>query len=485
MANVLTLTDGSATYNLLTATDYRIRYGGIATPPPEFEATMTGNRFVDGENPAFTWHGNRQIDLMLMVEGTSVDDLLDNFKNAQLMLERSALYFTSGGTQGAKATLTVKLDGATNTSVFEVKHGHLDSGNWATKWTTVKFKLVEGAACRLTCAPFAVESAVVTSTNNNQANSGISITQSSVRGDVNDFPLKITISPDQAHSLNLHLWAARRTRGTPANFIHKMEGEVAAYTGYTTSDIKDAARLSYAAQAAVGTASNDAFGRWTYLATAGHQVVLRCAITANYADNYGAFRVWVRFKNASATASHVLQLKYGTVTSPTTALSTVTVQADATVWAMADLGVINWPDVQVPAGVAVSTLVFELYHTFASSGGTASLDVDYFLIVPVDESYIDLDVGSVAAAAGDIIVIDGTSLPPSIYATDSGGSLKSALTAALNAGRTGSFPKMAPGTSRWLFYCDENDIGSAGDILADTADIVMSFTPPYHLMRGS
>lgn len=476
IAHVYRLTDGTTTIDLLEATDHRVLYGGIQSPPPRHAITYAGSRFRDGRTPAFSHRDNREITVRLKVEGTTVDDLLQNYSDLEKMLAETTRYFKTGGAQGAKARLQQQLDTATNQVEYTVLAGSLDPGNWGNA-TTVSAKVLLDCTLRLTCSPFAEETSDVTSSSLNQANDGITVTLSSVRGEV-ETPAKITMAADQAVS-NPRVFVARRTRGTVANFVYKLQGDTGAGTGYTVTDL-GTPNIPSSIVADAG-ASGGNYGKWINSSGAGQSATnfVRWTISSNYSDHYGQFRVLARMK-AEAAETRYLQLFYGTKTSPSKSTGSFSAYSLTTSWQMIDFGVISWPDITLPPDVTVSTLVLEMKGGSDATNWNQNdeIHIDYLLLVPVDEAYIQFDLAA-ALASGDKIVIDGRSVVPKIYITNSSDQIKTNITP--SSPIVGSFLAVAPGNNRFFVYVGNK----SADVLADTVDLTIVYRPRYHFMRGS
>lgn len=472
MAWVFTIDDGTTTLNLLSATDYVALMGSIIMSPPTRTLTWAGSRNRDGSFPAFAHFENREIVLNIRLEGTSVDDLVSNFNNLQKMLNQATRYFISGGAEGTRATLKLTVNGATNQVQWYILVGDVDP-SWSMTSLTAGSTRVILAKLRLTCFPFAEEPSDVVVTNNNQANSGIDITLTGVRGEV-ETPTKFSLDTDQNLSSDVRFWVARRSRGTVANFIPYMEGEAGTFTGYDTVDI-GGAQYTYSFQASA-TARSGVFGRQTASGAADIDRLFRWKINTNIVDNCGQFRVFIRMKHDSGS-SKSFYMYYGIDSTPTKIASNASFSvANGTTWRVLDCGVVTFPDISVSVGVVPSALYLEL--GLVAAANSVLYDVDYIMLVPIDEGYIT---GTLTSLAVDsVVVVDGMGNPPSVYTTVAGGTLISGGSP-LPSSLTGVFPTLAPGNNRILCYLGQ----VVDDVLADTRDIVITYRPRYSWIRGA
>jgi len=476
VANTITITDGTTTYNLLTATDYRLRYGGIASPPPPHVVTYAGSRTRDGQWPAFNRHENRTVDLMVMVEGTNIEDLADNFRNLQRMLDNATRYYASGGLAGARARLTVLLNGATNTTNYQILEGHVDSGDYATIVTTRSFVLL-GSSVRLVCQPFGENTSDVSASASNRVANAIYLSLGAIGGDA-PTPCKIVLAADGAGATRAMV--SVRAIGDPANLVFLMEGETGTFTGYTTSDPSPAS-FDYTEQAAVGTASNDKFGRWTNVGTLvglDGTPFIRVTITANYTDHYGQHRVFGRMK-ASGAHTVSLRLEAGATTTPGWTAKDTATYSLTTSWQMLDLGVIEWPGGPLTVAPTVNTLVMELKA--GDILDTETIDVDYFLLLPI-AAYCDVS-WTTALSATDKVVFDGTAFPPSVYITDVNDIVKGA-TGFVPTRNSGTFPMLWPNPSTVNVLIGWLDDPASGTY-SRTVDPTVTHKPRWHWLRGS
>jgi hypothetical protein len=254
MSATYQLTDGTTTLDLQTANSYVARYSGFDAKPPLHDITWAGSRFRDGSLPAFSHRDNRTITVKLRIEGTSSDNLIDNYSAAAKMCAESTRYFRTAGAEGKKCRLLQKLNGGTNSVEYTVLAGDVDPGDYATVVPSRSFKLPE-AEIKLTCLPFAEETSDVTATATGQTNSGVSQTLTSVRGEV-ETPAQFKIKHNSG-ALTPRIWIARRSRGTVANFLYKMEADVAsagattsfsAASAYDVTDLASAGAITYTKQ---------------------------------------------------------------------------------------------------------------------------------------------------------------------------------------------------------------------------------------------
>lgn len=472
---VLQLTDGETTLDLLDVRGLESMPNGVHIPPPDRQIVYGNSRYVDGDVPAFDHHGNRRIPIALRVQGSTIDNLLDNLHAVHLMLERTTRFFTSGGASGAPCYYVQQVKGSSYAARWEVRAGAVDHGDFATVITTSALEM--DVTATLECAPFSeeTEDSIVTAATLNANGDSTLLTG---RGEV-PAPSKIVIT-DNVGSMRA-AYLSFRNRGNPANFNPILEGETGAYTGYAVTDIAPAG-LTYSSQAAVGTASNNAFGRWTKtLGDGALHSFWQAAITANVKDNYGRFKVIARLK-CEASENRTLQVSYAASSMPVSTpvpFPTVTV-ALTTTWNLFELCTISFPGAGIPSNMAVSSLLVQLAGIFPNNGDT--IDVDRVFLVPCgpeDGFFYITSTSTLTNVLHDKIVIDGTVTPHAIYITDAAGGIKGYLTQFIT-GRQGVFPKVFPGVSRLLF------VGQySGSAFTENVDIALTWKPRFNFGRGT
>jgi hypothetical protein len=463
----------------MTPTDYRIRYGSIVTPPGENVITWAGSRQQQGRYPAFSRRGNREVRLIMQVEGTTVDDMLNNFNAADRLLENAQRYYASMGAQAAKVRLTVKLDTATNTSEYTVLAGQIDPGEWGTAITTTKFFLF--CPVVLACLPFAEESADVTSSNAGLPNTAGQVTLANTRGAVAT-PGTLTLNTPAIIEF-ARFWAARRSRGTVSNFTYRLEGEATVFPSYTVTNISSAG-WDYTEVATTTTVAVN--GKYARIVASGAvqsgDRLLRWEITANQTDHLGDFRVFGRVRQGGTTSiTYGYRLHYGTKTAPTLHAGTVALEASTTsAWRMLEFGTIHWPDFTAPATTPPSNLVLELAYT---SGANPVIAVDCLLLVPVDEGYI---LGTITGSATTVyamenlegLMLNGRALPPSVYMYNGSNELVTRVTPAIDGG---NLFDIVPGNNLLLFYLGNY----RDDRTSDTVTAVLKYRPRYGFLQGT
>ncbi len=152
----------------------------------------------------------------------------------------------------------------------------------------------------------------------------------------------------------------------------------------------------------------------------------------------------------------------------------VTVSALNSTWQLVDLGIIQHPSIQVPFAVNTLGLGLRMFANFASK---SDLQMDYVQLIPVDESYIEMDVVLTNTSA-DLTIIDGTLFPPIAYRAATSGVL---LVAQRPTNRVGSFPTIIPGDNIFSVYMGQ----PSADQSYRTMDITIAYRPRYHFLRGS
>ena len=124
MAVTLQLTDGTNAVNLNDGSIFTTR--DLAAPAPKMRQAFAGqgNLFRSGAYLVDQAFDNRFITVVLMIDGSSMDDMIDQVQNVHDILRR-AWEFSQHGL-GSQVYLTYTADGATNATRFHVISGSFD-----------------------------------------------------------------------------------------------------------------------------------------------------------------------------------------------------------------------------------------------------------------------------------------------------------------------------------------------------------------------
>ena len=124
MAVTVQLTDGTNTVDLNDGTTFTTR--NISMPTPRYRTAMSGAGNLDrsGSYLLSQSYNNRTISLTVMVDGTSMDNLIANVNTVHDILRRATDFSQHG--LGSQVYLNYQQDGATNAVRFNVIQGTYD-----------------------------------------------------------------------------------------------------------------------------------------------------------------------------------------------------------------------------------------------------------------------------------------------------------------------------------------------------------------------
>ncbi len=485
-----TLSNSSYQIQLADSTAYGIKDGGRLGMPSA--QRVFAEVWGKGFSPlAAIDYRNRQAEMAVHVIGTSHDNLITNYRQAEIIILQAREYWTSKGASGDAAYLSVQLDGMTNAIEYDVLDGELQADNIFTfpmKSTTAP-RLVF-APLSLTLKPWGRPQALTRVTSTAISNGGgVAATAGTYSmaaplGDV-PAPVKVSLSNDTALNYGARYLLARRTVGNVANFaaLWPMQCETGTYTGYTVTDIETSGNFSLA-NVAVAAASGGNVLRLTHanVDTDTNVKVVRFTINDNLSDFRGRFRVFLRVDTGHASVTS-LSIKYGGTGSDIVATgSPVTPSWAGNIFAdrLIDLGEIRIPSTDMPLDAVSAAFNFELWGSFTIGVWTADFDCLYLL--PVDENRMDIRL-TVGSVANDIFVNDNLGVTPGFYLTDSTGLFKDNIfTSVLNTRFN-----WVQGKANLLLPLAAWNNGYPADVtqhrLTDVLTIVVDGHPQYALLR--
>ncbi|MDO8616194.1 MAG: hypothetical protein Q7T33_10755, partial [Dehalococcoidia bacterium] len=160
------------------------------------------------------------------------------------------------------------------------------------------------------------------------------------------------------------------------------------------------------------------------------------------ASKGGLFAVWARCKLNAATPKIGLGWSFGGVTVAPVAADMVTITAAFT---LVQVGTLTVPPAAVPSDeLAASALLLRLYGS-ETSGAGPTLDVDYVLLLPVDEAAVLVR----KASAANWLLFDGKGEQPGVYIMNASGEVTG-----LPTDWSGRSPLASPLGSRFHFVSD-------------------------------
>lgn len=438
--------------------------------------------------PSAVDYGNRQASLEIMLKGTSLDNLIVNYRQLEIILLQAQEYWATKGVSGDRAFLSIQLAGMTNPIEYEILDGILGAGGifqYIIKNTSAP-KLAK-IPLSLTLRPWGRPQAltrVASGSLNNGGGTGATGGTYSMAAPVGDVPapVKVSFAVDTG---NYRYLLARRTVGNVANFatLWPIQCEVSGGTGYTVTSIETSGNLTLA-DVAVAGASGGNVNRLTHAATGTDTNVplLRFTINDNLSDIRGRFRVFLRVDaGANSGSGETLHLRYGRIDEGfPIVLSAVAMNRTNSADALFDMGEIMIPAYASPQDAVQTSFIFDLYGTFTSAVFTIDLDCIY--LMPVDEEILDVRFTTLTTA-NDIIIADHLAITPSIYQTDSTGVIVSNNQTVF---RNTRFHAGQGNVNLWLPLVMRGTGSSDAaeqHILAHTLTLTFDYPPQYALLR--
>lgn len=200
--------------------------------------------------------------------------------------------------------------------------------------------------------------------------------------------------------------------------------------------------------------------------------------TSGPVDYRGTYRVFVRVRRNDNTAtSMALQLKWGESASIVgRAVTSWTTVASSNI-TLVDLGLLTFPTTADPvhlgptgSEITVRGLTrLELHAQRVSGVGT--LDIDYLLFVPADDTL--LLVGHPTGASGTAVVDGYTEI---MYHAFTG-----TLVNTLPVQVAGRFPMLSPGETNRIVFC--RNVGAGPSTVTETTAVTVSYWPRYLHVR--
>jgi hypothetical protein len=450
MANILRFTDpkNDATVRLDISTQI------LGLEEPDFG-------FPEGDR--------RRLVLPMLLSGTSKDNLIQRWRDLVAQVEDAS-------------ALEVRLDGATSSVWFDPLLVDLNAAARSVApaedrgvarplydWARGRSQMMR-ADLELVCRPYArgaeVSQTVATIANAPDASNFFEV--ASPAGDV-PAPARIQVDLDVAPN-RLAARFYRRTAGTLANYVSIYEAESASLFNGTASQGEGSASGGNSTRTTPANQTLNKTHEWS--------------AAANTADRTGLVHVWAKIKDGGATPGQIearAELEFPGAAKPHVG-DTVVVTADAdhdgnTAYELWYLGSFRIPDDPAPASW---TWRLALRRTV----GVATIDVDYLLVTPAEES-----VGGIDWRAGS----DITANTVKSFSLDSEkakawyGTLSEFRAHATAFGR-GLFLK--PGVTNRIIVAASSDAHATLDqppsITVDPiTQIVIKHRPRYALVRGT
>lgn len=491
-AEVVLTSDTGAWIDLRDSDVYGFRMGsslGFADHKLIFsEAWQHGHQPIVGKTPI-----NRIAEFTALLKGTSLDDLIANFRDLQQVFTDAEEYGESRGVSGAKAYLSVKLDGATYPTVYDVIGGQ---ARWSNTFdfeaqNTTEPRVLDIPVAIL-CKPFGRPQLLtvdVSGTLNNGggvSNTNATYSQPAPLGEV-PTPAKVTIKL-AAGDDGMRFLMGKKSNGNIANFLPILHLEEGTHTSHVVTDIESSGLFTQASAAPAVAANNSLVEQIDVTSPASpvsQHISLRIVINDNLRDFYGRYRVFLRLAQVGDIFTALgFRLTYGgdpatsdlgTVLNPITYLSTPNTDDR-----LVDLGNMTIPYPDDTRGTVVEQFKMILDYTWVVTGvGDGNdLELDCLILVPNDEGFLDALLPA-SSGAQAILVFDALEEELACYLTDSAGILQT-----LRPALTGSRPFMVqPGKiNRWVPIILNSALD--GHDLTDQMTLEVKYAPRYHQFRN-
>jgi hypothetical protein len=442
-----------------------LRDGSRFDPPP-LRRSIPQSLLADGAAPTSAAYDNRTISLRLQLHD----------RGTQMDADPAATHLQALMRELDRPTNILKLQAGTSAPVFfRTYRSGPDTIDWdpVNREATMSI-LAEPAALGLE----EVLSGVVVTNDPAAAANGLFLDITAPKGDV-ETPLFLTVSNGVVGTGRRRSAISVRRRGTPSATPLFLQAESMSLATNVTLPGADATMS--------GAGSN--YARISYTGTTA--LVQRLSTTTRFPstasiDARGTYRAFVRVKQNTGTDVHTMRLRHGgadvQITNATVTLPQ-DVGAGAPTRKLIDLGIVQIPTGYDPvergmSGVELATEGVFLAIDAGRTSGSGTLDVDYLMLLPVDDlaraMFIDWPAN---ATVTDFVVEGGTS--PSVYARNASGQVTSTQAVEI----AGLGPMITPGVTNRVFF--HRDVGTgtsstgSGDSVTATTTLTPSYFPRY------
>lgn len=412
MAATLRLKNASYDLALHDTDVYGVREGGLGIG--RLNDVYTAPYHL-GFEPLIDRHvGNRAVTLAMHVRGSSPDDLLTNYRQLASVLRDATLYSRSQGDEGDQAYLYWKGDSWTNGLYFDVLGAsYPDVGVLRRQMQRTSGPVAVDVPVTLMCKPWGRPeglTSVTSGTLNNGGGTGATSTtylQAATAFD-EPAPARVTV---QSSAAPRQFVIAGKFKHDPTNFdplLHADTG-LSPYTNYTVTNVHPPGWTFSAA--VVAGASQGLVSRYDVSAPTvlSNSNLLTWAINNNLHAYRGRYRVYCRvdtltYKSA-VSVNAKLRLRWGGDGTKRTNDTCDLGSANLSDF-LADLGIINIPEVATPNALARENFGMTLDLTCTPGASGATIDIDCLYLVPVDELYARVDLEDAVGGASDQLVLD-------------------------------------------------------------------------------
>ena len=439
---------------------WTLREGSRFDPPPLRRATPQ-SLLTDGAVPTSAAYDNRVISLRLQLHTRGTQMVADPAATQLQLLMREL----------DRPTNLLMLKAGTSAPVF---FRTFRSGPDAIDWDPVNRE----ASMSILAEPFALGleetlSGVVVTNDPAAGSNGLFLDITSPKGDV-ETPLFLTVSNGVVGTGRRRSAISLRRRGTPSATPLFLQAESMTLASNVTLPGTDATM----------SGGGSSYAR---ISCSGSTALIQRLSTATRfptsasTDARGIYRAFARIRQNTGADVHTMRLRWGgadvQITNTAVAVPVDTGPSAPTI-KMIDLGIVQIPAGADPVerGLSGVELVTEGVFLAVDAGrtsGSGTLDVDYLLLLPVDDRTMYVD-WPASATVTDFVVHGGAQ--PEVYARNASAQITS--TQAITIAGTGLM--ITPNVTNRVFF--HRDVGT-GTSVAGTGDSVSAtttLTPSYY-----
>lgn len=430
---------------------------------------------------------NRMIELPLQMTGDSMDDWIINSQQLHAVLRDAEEYNNPEhyGEQGDRAFIALQMPNATTTTVWEVLCGDLEEGSLFQSVMAKTTPLYPVAMLRLICHKWGHPQQLVRVTSGSLDNGDDFFVMPSPQGE-REAPCKITVQTAAGDDFR-RMILAKRSRGNVTNFIWLYECEVAAYTGYTVTNIETSGAFSLSNVVDANSHGGNLL-RIAHITAGANSLadVIRITIdSSRVGDMMGTHKMFLVGASMSPVNFHTARHAYGGTNGDAVPGKSVPLPATANGRDGVYLGDVTIPYPYTPLGGGSSpSFSFIIEASFLNA--TFNSDWDYILLIPCDEQYAEIELVGANSTAQDQMVWDNLSIPPWTYLLDVNGDVQ---VDRFSYGQDARFT-VTPGKDN-AFFCifAEGTADAAKRLeeinLTDACVMIVDYLPQYELLIGA
>lgn len=488
MALDVALYNSTITISLSDDTNLGIDWGGALGMPNA--QRIYGEAWGRGYSPlAAIDYRERTIELSIQVKASSHDVWISTFRQIEAMLLDVRTYYTTNGTQGDRAVLSVQLNGQTYPLEFDVLDGECSADDiFVPTMQSTTAPRITSVPLTLRVKPFgrtqqlskSVSGTIVNGGGVTATNPGYSI--GTPNGDVLT-PARVTL---QATTTWHRAMIGKKTQVTTAQFPFAVNMETGTGVGYTVTP-SSGTNLS-STHAAVAGAHNGAVGRmeWSSSISTAVQPWRTVELTGDFEVWRGDYRVYARIDVLTGKVDYY-QFSYGGSSGDAIVLPGSTNTTAVLNNFLVDLGVITLPPRFGPLDTPMSSVKMRLSGSILKDQGggattTGHIDLDCLYFMPINEGFTDVLLSNSATALSQLVV-DKLQPYPQAYLLDSSGNLTSAQQSVRPF--TNTFFDVTPNVNNIFYALVTTTSGSMDHNLADTYTLTVEHYPQYVLGRTS